>query len=439
MRALFHVAPEHPFFIVGNMGKLLPILLLIVLTSLSSIASLADTAALSRLTLSDAEQMWYRQNREIKLARDQVAGADADTLTAAQRPNPQLSVNAGSIDIGHNGGPVVRRVTDDSDIVVRIDQTLERGNKRELRMRTADLRLDAAKHETANITRQGRISLLQAYYDLQLAQEQLRIAQDNARLFDDTLAAASLRLSAGDIPPSDLSRIRVDALRAGNEVRQAQNALGQAQVALAYQIGAERDAAAIAAVDPWPEAVAPSIDPDIESRPDVRAAQMRVQAAEAARDLAQSLKTRDVTLGFQVEHNGGNTPSHSVGVGMSVPLLTGYEYQGEIAHAEADLQSARDALEQIRSQAIAEISKTRSDLETALDQVRRYDDTLLAEADKSLQAAEFAYKHGALGVMDLLDARRTNKSARMDAAVARANYAKALAAWRYAGGEGEPK
>lgn len=398
----------------------------------------ANDAGLSKLTLSGAEQLWQARNREIQLARDQVAGVAADRLGAAQRPNPQLSLNTGAIDTGRNAPALGRRVLHDSDMVLRLDQTFERGGKRELRMRAADLRLDAAKHDMADIARQSRIALHQAYYNLALAQEKLRITQENARLSGQTVEATRLRLSAGDVPASDLSRIRVDALRADNDVLQARNDLSQAQTALAYQIGAGQNAASIVAVDAWPAiGTFPAEGMGIENRPDVRAAQMRVQTAEAARDLAQSLKTRDVTLGVQVEHNGSSTPSHSVGFGLSIPLMTGYEYQGEIGRAEANLQSARDALEQTRAQAMTEIGRARSNLETAISQVRRYDDSLLAEAGKALGAAEFAYRHGAIGVMDMLDARRTHKATQMDAAAARADYAKALAAWRFANEEGE--
>ena len=47
-----------------------------------------------------------------------------------------------------------------------------------------------------------------------------------------------------------------------------------------------------------------------------------------------------------------------------------------------------------------------------------------------LSLAEFAYKNGAIGVMDLLDARRTLRAIQIDAATAQADYAKALAAWQ---------
>lgn len=417
-------------------------IILVICLLLPNIIMAADVSpiptndSLSELTLSKAEQLWKSKNKEIQLMRDQVAGVDADRLTAAQRPNPQLSVNTGAIDTRRDAPGLEKRLFDNADIVVRLDQLVERGDKRQLRMRTANLNFDAAKFDLADSTRQGYILLYQSYYDLVLAQEKLRITKENALLYINTVKAAELRLRAGDIPASELSRIKVDALRAENNIEEAQNELSQSQLDLAYKIGAEQKAKSIVAVDSWPVIYIPEAsDSSIENRPDMRAAYLKIKAAESGRDLANSLTIRDVTLGVQAERNGSNTPLHSIGFGVSIPLLTGYEYQGEIARADAGLQAARDSLDQTRAQAMTELSKARSDLDTAIRMVKRYDDDLLSEAGKSLQAAEFAYRHGSIGVMDLLDARRTNKATLLDAQVARSNYAKALIAWRLAKGE----
>ena len=398
----------------------------------------APDAALSHLSLVDAEQMWQRNNREVQLANDQMKGAAADKLAARQRPNPQLSLNSGALNSASDAPPVNHALAL-ADVTLRLDQTFERGDKRELRMRTTDLRFNAARQDLADVRRQGRIALSQAYYDVLLTQEKLRVAEDNKRLFGQTVDASKRRLGAGDIAASEFSRIRVDALRAENDVRQVQNDLRQMQVALAYQIGAERAAESIHAADPWPAVQPLTAYPDaIETRPDIHAAMARVEAAESARDLARALQTRDVTVGFQIERNGGNPPLHSVGFGISIPLLTGYAFQGEIARAEADLQTARDTLDQIKALAAGGIDRSRSNLESASERVQRFDEQLLSEASRTLDSAEFAYRHGALSVMDLLDARRTHKAVQMDAATARADYAKALVAWRFANGEGEP-
>lgn len=419
------------------MKKILIIMMLWPSLVCAAEPSLPDgNISLPHLTIIDAEKMWQHKNREIQQVRDQVAGVAADKLGAAQRPNPQLSLLSQAIGTGGN-----HRYLHGADTILRIDQPLERGGKRDLRMRRADFSLNAAQQDLADSLRQGRVALYQAYYDLELAQEKLQISEDNAHLFAQTVDAAKLRLNAGDIAKSELSRIQVDALRAENDVRQAQNDLQQAQTALAYQIGAEDDVQSIHAADHWPSVEKYELNtPDqIDQRPDVSAAKLRVQAAETARDLAQALKTRDVTVSAQIEHNGNELESNTIGLGVSIPLFTGYEYAGEIGRSEAEFLAAQDDLERIRAQARTEISRARSDLEAAAELLQRFDNSLLTEAASSLNSVEFAYQHGALSIIDLLDARRTYKATLLDASNAHANYAKALIAWRYANGQGEPQ
>lgn len=391
---------------------------------------------LSRLSLADAKALWLARSREIKLARRAVEGADADRVSAGQRPNPQFSINSSSI--APRGGVGSGGVWDKQiDTVFRLDQLIERGGKRELRVRTAEARLAAARGDLEDTLRSQRMVLDQAYYDLLLAQEKRRIAEENAALFKKTVEAAERRLRAGDLSPSDVARIKVEALRSENDARQAAGDLERAQVALAYLIGAEREAKSLHASDPWPAVASFSMgEVNLENRADVRAAAARVSAAESARDLAYSLRSRDVTVGVQFEHNpaagGLSPPANTVGFGASFPLFLAYQYEGEIRRAEADLQAARDALERVRALAASDVAAAASAVETAAERARRFEGGLLAEAGRAARAAEFAFSRGALGVIDLLDTRRTLKATQLEAIAARADYAKALAAWRAA-------
>jgi cobalt-zinc-cadmium efflux system outer membrane protein len=389
---------------------------------------------LARLSLVDADALLAQKNRELQAARRAVETAEAATLSAGQRPNPNLSLTTENINPSRGiGSGTLRDKAVDSTI--RLDQLIERGNKRDLRVSTAKKLEAASGEDLADVLRQQRLALRGSYYDLLLAQDRIAISADTAELYRRTLQAADLRLNAGDIASSDVSRIRVDALRAQNDARAAEAERRRAQLALAYMIGAERHADLLRANDAWPAPqAAASADPDemIERRPDVRAARSRIEAASAARELARSLRTRDVSVGVQYEHfpdNFGN-PSNSYGVALSVPLFTRNYYEGEIALAESAFNSATDNLERTRAVARSEIAKALSDVTAAAERLARYQDNLLAEAKKSADSAEFAYKNGAIGVMDLLDARRTLRAIQLDAASAQADYAKALAAWQ---------
>jgi cobalt-zinc-cadmium efflux system outer membrane protein len=126
------------------------------------------------------------------------------------------------------------------------------------------------------------------------------------------------------------------------------------------------------------------------------------------------------------------TSANTVGFGVSVPLFTGYYYEGEIRRAEVDLESAKDTYERVRALARGEIDARRADLEAARERVQRFEGALLKEAQRAADAAEFAYSRGAIGVMDLLDSRRQLYATRLEAAGSLAEHAKSLAAWQAA-------
>ena len=396
---------------------------------------------LEQLTLRQAEIFFAARNREIQFGQRLVEGAQADRLSAAARPNPNIFINTTQIGNlyppGYDSGRLDRR----ADTTIGINQMFERGNKRELRIEAADINIRASRGDYADIRRQQKVVLHGAYYDLVAAQEKLRISTETAGLFGKTMEAVERRLKAGDISASDVARIRVDALRAQNDARTAQAERQKAQAALAYVIGAERDAARINAVDVWPEtgaaADALEIDKALAGRADVQAAQARAAAADKNRELARALRTRDVTASFQFDHTPWNplanpTSANTVGFGVSVPLFTGNYFEGEIRRAEVELQAARDNYERVRALALGEFARTRADLDAAQERVQRFREVLLKEAQKAADAAEYAYSRGAIGVMDLLDSRRQLYATRLEASSTQADYAKSLAAWQAA-------
>ena len=400
-------------------------------------------AALNRelLTLKQAERLFLEHSRELRLAQNAIAAAAADQISAAARPNPNLFINATQFGNLYPSGYDASRLDRRADIVVGLNRTFERGGKRELRMAVASSNERASRYDLGDLQRAQKAVLHSAYYDLVLTQERVRITDLTSASFRKTLDAVALRLRAGDIAPSDVARIQVDALRAENDARTARAEREKAQTALAYLIGLEARARSIEAADGRPaiEDAAAQIDIEkiLEARPDLAAAQARVRAAEEKRELARASRTRDVTGSVQFEHVPWNplanpTAVNTFGFGLSIPLFTNYYFEGEIRRAEVELEAARMNLEKIRALALGEIESSRAELESAIDRVRRFDGALLGQAQKAADAAEFAYANGAIGVMDLLDSRRQLYLTRLEASSAQADYGRSLAAWRAA-------
>jgi cobalt-zinc-cadmium efflux system outer membrane protein len=382
------------------------------------------------LSLNAAESLQQQRSHELRLANAALGGAAADVRVAGQMPNPDVSLNSASISpwSGYGSGGWKDKKM---DTILRMEQLVERGGKRDLRIKGAEARLDAARFDTEETARQQLGALRYAYYNLLLAQEKQILARETADLYGKSTQAGKLRQKAGDIAPVDVSRLQIDKARADSEARQAQTELEQAQVTLAYLIGQENDAKSLRASDTWPALEEKVLKQMLlEQRPDLEAAKRRQIAAEADRDLARAKKNRDVTVGMQYEHNLQNAPTNSYGVGISVPLFIWHEYEGEIARAESELDMARLQYEQQQAQAVGQVAQARNSLSSARDRISRLENGLLADAERVAKASEFAYTKGAMGLMDLLDARRTLRQIQIEAASARADYAKALSDWQ---------
>ncbi len=406
--------------------------------------AITDNVDISHLTLAEAKKLFHSNNRELLAAQRALQATEADAITAGQKPNPSLSIGVSSFNLNRKEGN--RNSVNNSNNLqdqtlnstLQISQLFERGDKRELRIASADNAVKASRFDLKDTERQWSLMLNNAFYDLLLAQELEKIQTANVSIYEKTFQAASLRLRAGDIASSDVSRIQVDMLKTKNDLRQSQAERQKAQSNLAYLIGKESESSNINAIDNWPDARKirqDNIEVNINQRPDLLAAEARAKQAEENNKLANALKTRDINIALQYQHFPGQMPAageSTIGAAISIPLFTNYEYQGEIARAQVNLTAAQEAQDQIHAAALSEVKRANADLQAATEKLARYDQQILTEAQKSADAAEFAYNHGATGITDLLDARRVLRAIQLDAATVRADYAKALAAWQAA-------
>ena len=245
---------------------------------------------------------------------------------------------------------------------------------------------------------------------------------------------ANKRLQAGDLSARDASRTEIEAQRARADVLAAELERQRAALNLWQLTGVNQPANQLQAQADWPtlsDAIAPSPDLStlIETRADVRAAQARVQAAQAALDSSSAQKVSDITVGASYDHFPG-TSTALIELRLQMPLQWGYSYQGEIARAAAQLAQAQDALEKVRRLAQAELQGLEQLTLSTAQRAQSYETDILPRARTVAEGAELAYNKGALSLTDLLDARRTLRSTLLDALNARADHARAAVAWQ---------
>ena len=411
------------------------------------------------ITLQRAETELLAGNVDVAIAKAAIDGAEASVTIAGQLPNPTLSVSTAQYSpIGGLGAgrPDQRHL----DTIVGISLPIERGDKAARRREQALGQLTGTKHDLRDIRRQQRLALWQAYYDLKLAEERRAIAGRTWDISVQALGAADRRVKAGDLALVDRHRLSVEALRGANEIITGDADIRDRRVALAIVMGRrstvdgprnrELPVDDLTADDPWPlstdaaaaRSSAASLADLMRNRADIAAADARIVAADAGRAVAKSLRVRDVTVGAQVERQPTNVPGLMFGVNVSIPLYVRYGYEGEIARAEADYASALIARQKIALQAEGDAAKARSQLDGARQRLMAFESDIRPAAKRALDAIEFAYARGASNLTDVLDARRTWHATELDLAVARADHAKAIAAWRAAtqweGNDGTP-
>lgn len=403
-------------------------------------ASAAEQSPSRSLRWTDVQRLLVERNRSVRLARAAVEIAGAEIRRVDVRPNPVVSAAMSNTLTGEYRAR-------QSDRIARIEQTFERGGKRELRRDLAEQSRRATELDLADTVRQQRTALASAYFELAARQGLVVIARDVAGGYARLVDAAERRRRAGDLAAVDVSRLRVEASRADAEVRAAEAGLQQARIELAALIAMDADADTLVALDELPDnadaerlpgdgAAVPDTSASrdaaaLAARADVLAAARRVAAAENALRLAQALRTRDVTLGLQTERApsfGGNV----YGISASVPLFINNDFGGDIARAGAELEQAREDEARIRAAARNDIDRTRAQLALARDQLDRILGTTLPQATRSVEAIEFAFNRGAASLTDLFDARRQWAAVRADAILARRDFARTLAAMRLA-------
>ena len=386
------------------------------------------TGASAPISLDAALGLAEDANIDVIRARLALKTAQANLRIADTAPNPVFSVNAVQIRPSQIGSIPYGQL---ADTVARVDLPLERGGKRRARTAAAGALINAAQDDLASARRDMREAVYNAYFDLKAAESRIEILQAIARSYADSLTLAEKQQRAGALSNGDLARQNVEAARARTDAAQSISQWHAAQLALGTLIGREIQSDTLATTADWPvsePASEQAADLIAMHRPDVRAAQARTEAARRNLDGAHALRHPDVTVGVQYERASGDVGvGSSVGLGVSVPLPVRNLYHGERDAAATALVQAEAEERKAISVATADILIARQALRESSARRREFDEVQLPAARKAAEVAEFAYKHGATSLIELLDARRSLRAVELGAIDARTDEANAIA------------
>lgn len=384
----------------------------------------------SAATLDDSvswntvKELALKSNVELQLARQGIESAQADLLRAGLRPNPTLSVS----DTGwkYNRGPIGRSV----DIGSRIDQTIERGGKRELRIVQSAAQLESVRLDVLKSERQITTQVAAAIVDIDSAMLRLKASKEISATLDRAESIARKRFVAGDLSEVAADRVSTDAIKARNDIAVAQGDLSDAQQVLGLLLGKDSlgiddfrriDANSLPMVnDDWLFGLR-SLNP---RNPDLLASKKREEVAQAALDLAKSQRTRDVSIGLQVDKQP-DVGSAYFGLSFSIPLFVFNDYSADIRRAGSERLSAELETRRLHAQVEADQTRLRNALLLARERETRLREQALPLAQRNSKTVEFSFQRGASSVLDVLDAERTLRGIQIEVINARADRLRA--------------
>ncbi len=272
--------------------------------------------------------------------------------------------------------------------------------------------------------------------DVKLAYTEYALAQDRIALADRALtelnAVATLmdsRFQAGDISQLEARTASIDSARARQDVERARLDAALREHELRARLGLALDNAdAPLVLTPAPLMPCPItpalLDDALAARPDVRAAELAVEAAGSRLGWERS---RILTLTAVLDANGRGTEGFEMGPGLDLGLPIVNRNQGSITRAQAELQRASGLYLAARHRVATEVRTAVTQYERASVAAREWRATVLEPLEEQVQVADRAFNEGEVAYLFVIEMNRRLTDARLRTREAEADIARALA------------
>jgi cobalt-zinc-cadmium efflux system outer membrane protein len=358
------------------------------------------------LTADEAVALALWNNPAFIVLLDDLGFARSDLIEARQLRNPILSLL-------FPWGPKQF----ESTLQLPIDAIWQRPR----RVKAATLDADAV---AARLMSEGLGVMAQArtaYLDASAAEARLRLARESAELWGRLRNIADARLREGDISEFEARAVRSEAAMADALSRGAEGDRELTRVQLDTVLGTTVTAGSmLTPVDDLSLSDCESLDTlladALASRPDVRAAEIAMEAAGARVGLE---KARILTMMATLDANGEGKQGFELGPGLGLDIpLNGNA--GARARAAAALTQAGHRYLAVQATVRAELRSGVARLTRARDVLRVWDEDVIGSLQIERQQAEKAYEAGETPLYTMLDTGRrlvTARRARLDARV----------------------
>ncbi len=398
-----------------------------------------------RITLDEAIQMALQHNHNLLAARTTIEQSQAEETTANLHPNPYLFADWEYLPLGSpsHQNPTIYPSVPTSDYLnnntegdIGLGYLIERGKKRQHRLKAAQDITAQTRSLVADNERGLTFNVASGFVNVQLAESTLELARLDLKSFGQTVEIGEMRYKAGAISEDDYLKIKLQLLQFETDFQQAQLARVQALSDLRQLLGYESVSADYDVAGPFDYQPVKGNLEDLQlkamqNRPDYRAAQQGVTAANSQHELQKAIGKPDVTVQANYSHvNAINAAS----VYGSIPLPIFNRNQGEIARTRFAITQAQEQEKATSGQVMTDVNDAYEGLRENDRVIQLYRSGYLEVAQKDRDISEYAYRRGAASLLDFLDAERSYRATQLAYRQALASYLLALEQLREAVG-----
>jgi cobalt-zinc-cadmium efflux system outer membrane protein len=407
-----------------------------VAVMLSAAPGAAQTPPQVRVTLEQVIELARQHNHALLAARTTIQQNQAQEITANLRPNPVLVGDTQFLPLFSPGNFNTDYLQSNAQFDLGVSYLFERGGKRQRRLQAARDQTAVTTAQVSDTERALTFNVASQFIAALLAQSNLEFSEQDLASFQQTVNVSQERFNAGGMSEGDLLKIKLQLLQFQMDVSSARLARMQALATLRQLLGYEsvpenyEVSGALAY-----QAVGLSRDDlkalALRQRPDLRAAQFAVTAAESQRALAIANGKRDFTAQVSWSHVA-ETNSASLFGNIEIPLFD--RNQGEIARTGFAITQTQQLSNEQSSIVMTDVVNADEAVRTAASVVTLYDGGYLKQAQDSLDISQYAYQRGAATLLDFLDAQRSYRTTQLAYRQALATYMLAVEQLRQAVG-----
>jgi outer membrane protein TolC len=265
--------------------------------------------------------------------------------------------------------------------------------------KAAGARLEATEAETLNVRELLTLSVVVGYVNAQRSQASAATLRKQLALSRQLLTITTDRAGQGVASTLDVSRAEQQSNNLQQSLLEAENALTLAKLELAKgmhaQISADYELAEIASFyDTTVPAEKEALATAFESRPDYRAAQAQLRAAEL--DLRSSRAERYPSLAFAADYGqSGRKPfqnlnTYRVQGSLNIPVFLGGRISADVRQAQSRIELAEAYIEEVRAQVETDVLSAIANVNSAKRQVAVAESTIaLGQQEVDLSTARF--------------------------------------------------